>query len=126
MVGTQKHIESVNEQSIERLTQQIAQTKSALSETVNKLLSHKQVIESNVNRLDDLDIEMHLIKDAVKGTSNLGLRGLAERDELIQSQLQRDKADANKQLEKITSETMTAQPCLLLIQPLLVIILMFT
>jgi chromosome segregation ATPase len=74
LVGAKKHRESVNEQLVERLTQQTAQMNSALSETDNKLLSHKQVIDSNVNRLDSLDAEMHLVKDAVKETSDLGLR----------------------------------------------------
>jgi hypothetical protein len=116
------------------LTQQTSQTKSALSEIDSKLVSHKQVIESNVNRLDSLNTEMLLIKDVVKETSDLGLKRLGERDELIQSQLQRDKADTNKQLEKTTlefnqklcKETMTVQSCLLLIQPLLVVIIMST
>jgi hypothetical protein len=74
LVATKKHRESVNEQLVKRLTQQSAQRESALSEMGNKLVSHKQVIESNVNRLDNLNTEMLLIKDAVKETADLGLR----------------------------------------------------
>jgi hypothetical protein len=74
LVGAKKHIESINEQLVERLTQQTAQTKSVVGKIDNKLVSHKQVIENNVNRLDSLNTDMHLIKDTVKKTSDLGLR----------------------------------------------------
>jgi hypothetical protein len=46
----------------------------------NKLVSHKQAIDSNVNTFDSLNTEMRLIKDAVKETSDLGLRRLGKRD----------------------------------------------
>jgi hypothetical protein len=56
----------------------------------DKLTTHEQVIDSNVNKLDSLNTEVCQIKNAVKETANLGLRQLGERDEQVQSQLQKD------------------------------------
>jgi hypothetical protein len=44
LVAAKKHTESANEQLAERLTQQTAQSESAMREIDNKLMSHKQII----------------------------------------------------------------------------------
>jgi hypothetical protein len=69
LTGIKKHIESVHEQLVEKLTQQTAQTEFALSKTDDKLVVHEQVTESNVNKFDSMNTEVRLIKGAVKETS---------------------------------------------------------